>query len=109
MISDDGSSFINNWINNLLVKYGVRHKVATTYHPQTYGQVTVLNHKVKQILKKMVNAQCKDGALKYDDALWTYKKHTRFPLGHHIIGLYLGMRVIYWLGQKIKHVELFKN
>ncbi|XP_049381171.1 uncharacterized protein LOC125845671 [Solanum stenotomum] len=69
MISDGGTHFINNSVHNLLAKYGVRHKVATIYHPQTSGQVEVLNMKVKQILQKTVNAQRKDWADKFDDAL----------------------------------------
>ncbi|KAK4709791.1 hypothetical protein R3W88_004304 [Solanum pinnatisectum] len=52
MISDGGSHFINSSVWNLLAKYGVRHKVATAYHPQTSGQVEVSNRKVKQILQK---------------------------------------------------------
>jgi transposase InsO family protein len=37
VISDEGSHFINRKLNNLLKKYGVTHKVATPYHPQTSG------------------------------------------------------------------------
>lgn len=32
IISDGGMHFINSSVRNLLAKYGVRHKVATTYH-----------------------------------------------------------------------------
>ncbi|XP_010559012.1 PREDICTED: uncharacterized protein LOC104827533 [Tarenaya hassleriana] len=37
VISDGGSHFINRTIKALLKKYGVRHKVATPYHPQMSG------------------------------------------------------------------------
>ncbi|XP_074288290.1 uncharacterized protein LOC141613455 [Silene latifolia] len=43
VISDGGSHFINRTIYSLLKKYGVRHKVALAYHPQTNGQVEVSN------------------------------------------------------------------
>lgn len=56
IISDGGKHFINNFICNLLSKYGVRHKVATAYHPQTSGQVEISNRGIKQILQKIVNA-----------------------------------------------------
>ncbi|XP_015162183.1 uncharacterized protein [Solanum tuberosum] len=72
MINDGGTHFINNSVHNLLAKYGVRHKVATSYHPQTSGHVEVSNREVKQILQKTVNAQRKDWAGKLDDALWAY-------------------------------------
>ncbi|XP_049381465.1 uncharacterized protein LOC125846047 [Solanum stenotomum] len=38
IISDGGKHFINNAVHSLLARYGVRHKMATTYHPQTNGQ-----------------------------------------------------------------------
>ena len=37
IISDGGSHFCNKPFENLLSKYGVKHKVATPYHPQTSG------------------------------------------------------------------------
>ncbi|XP_019229480.1 PREDICTED: uncharacterized protein LOC109210514 [Nicotiana attenuata] len=42
LISDEGTHFCNR-LNNLLAKYGVRHRVATAYHPQTSGQAEVSN------------------------------------------------------------------
>lgn len=50
IISDGGSHFVNIWVKNVVAKYGIRYKVETTYHPQTSGQVEVLNREVKQIL-----------------------------------------------------------
>ena len=35
VISDRGSYFAKDQLNNLLRKYGVNHKVGTPYHPQT--------------------------------------------------------------------------
>ena len=37
IISNGGSHFCNKPFENLLAKYGVKHKVATPYHPQTSG------------------------------------------------------------------------
>ncbi|RVW11815.1 Transposon Tf2-11 polyprotein [Vitis vinifera] len=39
IISDGGTHFCNKPFETLLAKYGVKHKVATPYHPQTSGQV----------------------------------------------------------------------
>ncbi|XP_049364130.1 uncharacterized protein LOC125828856 [Solanum verrucosum] len=69
IISDGGKHFINHLVKNLLAKYGIRHKVATAYHPQTSGQMEVSNREVKQILQKIVNAHRKDWSEKLDDAL----------------------------------------
>ncbi|KAL6578774.1 hypothetical protein OROMI_008990 [Orobanche minor] len=54
----------------VLKKYGVTHRVATTYHPQTSGQVEISNRELKWILEKMVDSSRKDWSLKLDDALW---------------------------------------
>ena len=47
IISDEGSHFCNKIFNALLAKYGVKHKVALAYHPQTNGQAEVLNREIK--------------------------------------------------------------
>eukprot|EP00257_Ricinus_communis_P028363 XP_025015777.1 uncharacterized protein LOC112537085 [Ricinus communis] len=39
IISDEGTHFCNHQFRSLLKKYGVTHKVATPYHPQTSGQI----------------------------------------------------------------------
>ncbi|RVX19745.1 Retrovirus-related Pol polyprotein from transposon 17.6 [Vitis vinifera] len=62
--------FCNKIINNLLARYGVKHKVATPYHPQTSRQVELANLEIKNILMKVVNANRKDWALRLHDALW---------------------------------------
>ena len=43
IISDGGSHFCNRLFKGLLEEYGVRHNVATPYHPQTSGKVEVSN------------------------------------------------------------------
>ena len=68
IISDEGTHFCNKYFTALLAKYGVTHKVATAYHPQTSGQVEMSNREVKQILEKVVNPSRKDWARKLDDA-----------------------------------------
>ena len=60
IISDEGSHFCNKVFNALLAKYGVKHKVALAYHPQTNGQAEVSNREIKQILEKTVSTNRKD-------------------------------------------------
>ncbi|RVW93960.1 Retrovirus-related Pol polyprotein from transposon opus [Vitis vinifera] len=52
IISDGGTHFCNKPFETLLAKYGVKHKVATPYHPQTSGQVELANREIKNILMK---------------------------------------------------------
>ncbi|RDX77272.1 gag-pol, partial [Mucuna pruriens] len=55
LINDQGSHFCNRVMASLLQKYGVAHRIATAYHPQTNGQAEVFNREIKQILQKMTN------------------------------------------------------
>ena len=81
IISDGGSHFCNKPFENLLSKYGVKHKVATPYHPQTSGQVELANKEIKTIMMKVVNSNRKDWSLKLLDSLWAYRTTYKTILG----------------------------
>jgi len=52
LITDGGTHFLHGVFRKTLAKYGVNHKVASPYHPQTSGQVELSNRKIKLILEK---------------------------------------------------------
>ena len=81
IIRDGGSHFYNKPFESLLTKYGVKHKVATSYHPQTRGQVELANREIKIILVKVVNSNRKDWSLKLLDSLWAYRTAYKTILG----------------------------
>ena len=81
IISDGGSHFCNKPFENLLSKYGVKHKVVTPYHPQISGQVELANREIKTILMKLVNSNRKDWSLKLLNSLWAYRTTYKTILG----------------------------
>ena len=79
LITDRGTHFCNKLIDNVLRKYGVQHRTALEYHPQTNGQLELSNREIKSILEKTVNSSKKDWAKKIDDALWAYRTTFKTP------------------------------
>nr|GEY78098.1 reverse transcriptase domain-containing protein [Tanacetum cinerariifolium] len=73
IISDRGTHFYNDQFTRVMIKYGVTHRLATTYHPQTGSQVEVSNHGLKRILEKTVEENCTSWSDKLDDALWAFR------------------------------------
>ncbi|RDX75397.1 gag-pol, partial [Mucuna pruriens] len=73
LISDQGSCFCNRVMSSLFHKYGVVHRIATTYHPQTNGQAEVFNREIKKTLQKMTNPNKKDWSRLLKDALWAHR------------------------------------
>nr|GEW40753.1 reverse transcriptase domain-containing protein [Tanacetum cinerariifolium] len=69
IISDRGTYFCNDQFAKVMLKFGVTHRLATPYHPQTSGQVEVSNHGLKRILERTVGENRASWSDKLDDAL----------------------------------------
>nr|GEV80574.1 hypothetical protein [Tanacetum cinerariifolium] len=73
IISDHGTHFCNDQFTRVMIKYRVTHWLATSYHPQTSGQVKVSNYGLKRILERTVGENHTSWSDKLDDALWTFR------------------------------------
>ena len=60
IISDEGNHFANKVFTKLMSKYGIRHVMGLSYHPQLDGQAEISNREIKKILEKIVNSSRKD-------------------------------------------------
>ena len=81
IISGRETHFCKNMFKVLFEKYGVRHIVATPYHPQTSEPVEELNTEIKQILATTKNASRTDWSRRLDVALWAYRTTYKTPIG----------------------------
>nr|GEW59083.1 reverse transcriptase domain-containing protein [Tanacetum cinerariifolium] len=63
-----------------ILKYGVTHRLATAYHPQTSGQVEVSNRGLKRILERTVYENHASWSDKLDDALWAFCTAFKPPI-----------------------------
>ncbi|GKD96349.1 reverse transcriptase domain-containing protein, partial [Tanacetum coccineum] len=59
----------------------VTHRLSTTYHPQTSGQVEVSNRGLKRILERTVGENRTSWLDKLDDALWAFRTAYKTPIG----------------------------
>nr|GEV82240.1 reverse transcriptase domain-containing protein [Tanacetum cinerariifolium] len=79
--SDRGTHFCNDQFTRVMIKYGVTHRLATAYHPQTSGQVEVSNHRLKRILERTVGENRTSWSDILDDALWAFRTAYKTPIG----------------------------
>nr|GEU66793.1 reverse transcriptase domain-containing protein [Tanacetum cinerariifolium] len=81
IISDRETHFCNDKFAKVMSKYGVTHRLATAYHPQTSGQVEVSNRGLKCILERTVGENRASWSEKLEDALWAFRTAYKTPIG----------------------------
>ncbi|GKB49600.1 reverse transcriptase domain-containing protein [Tanacetum coccineum] len=71
----------NYTAKKVMLKYGVTHRLATAYHPQTSGQMEVSNRGLKRILERTEGENRASWSDKLDDALWAFRTAYKIPIG----------------------------
>nr|GFA22332.1 reverse transcriptase domain-containing protein [Tanacetum cinerariifolium] len=80
IISDRGTHFWNDQFAKFMLKYGVTHRLATAYHPQTSWQVEVSNLGLKRIFERTVGENRASWSDKLDNALWAFRTAFKIPI-----------------------------
>nr|GEW62642.1 reverse transcriptase domain-containing protein [Tanacetum cinerariifolium] len=88
--SDRGTHFSNDQFAKVMLKFGVTHRLATPYHPQTSGQVEVSNCGLKCILERTVGENRASWSDKLDYALWAFQTAYKTPIGCTLYKLVYG-------------------
>ncbi|GKA97988.1 reverse transcriptase domain-containing protein, partial [Tanacetum coccineum] len=81
IISDRETHFCNDKFAKVMSKYGVTHRFATAYNPQTSGQVEVSNRGLKRILERTVGENNASWSDRLDDAPWAFCTAYKTPIG----------------------------
>ncbi|GKA06005.1 reverse transcriptase domain-containing protein [Tanacetum coccineum] len=111
IISDRGTYFCNDHFTKVMLKYGVTHRLATAYHPQTSGKVEVSNRGLKRILERTVGENHASWSDKLDDALWAFRTAFKTPIGCYSLQARVGTRhvILIELEHKAFGVEAIAN
>eukprot|EP00253_Pinus_taeda_P026374 PITA_26374 len=81
LVTDQGSQFTSNLIEDLLTHHKIKHRTSTPYHPQANGQVEVTNRALEGILTKVVRNNRKDWADRLVKATWAYNTTWKTTTG----------------------------
>ncbi|MCO5596949.1 hypothetical protein L7F22_051020 [Adiantum nelumboides] len=73
IVSDRGTHFINEVIEQLLDEFMVIHRKSAPYHPQANGQAESTNNILVTVLTKIVSESRADWDQKLHLALWAYR------------------------------------
>ncbi|MCO5605726.1 hypothetical protein L7F22_059910 [Adiantum nelumboides] len=94
LVSDRGTHFLNEVIQELTKTHMILHKKSTAYHPQANGQAKSSNKILVKILKKIVQEDHKDWDLKLDLALWSFRTAFKVTTGMTPFKLVYGLEAV---------------
>nr|GEW88737.1 putative reverse transcriptase domain-containing protein [Tanacetum cinerariifolium] len=83
IISDRGTHFCNDQLLKVMAKYGVTHRLSTTYHPQTSGQVEAYENSLiyKERTKKLHDDKIKNRIFNVGDQVLLFNSRLKIFSG----------------------------
>ena len=81
LVSDQGTHFLNQVMEELTTKHMIIHKKSSTYHPQCNGQAESTNKLLVKTLKKIIEGHKKDWDRNLNSALWAYRTSYKVTTG----------------------------
>ena len=72
LVTDHGSQFTSNMIEELFSHQKIKNRIFTPYHPQANGKLEVTNRELESILTKVVSNDRKDWVERLVEATWAY-------------------------------------
>ncbi|MCO5555202.1 hypothetical protein L7F22_008745 [Adiantum nelumboides] len=94
IVSDRGTHFINEMIEQLLDEFMVIHQKSSPYHPQANGQAESTNKILVTILTKIVSESRADWDQKLHSALWAYRVAYKTSIGMTPFNMVYGIQAI---------------
>jgi len=94
LVTDQGSQFTSNMIEELLNHHKIKHMTSTPYNPQANGLVEVTNRALKSILTKVVSSNRKDWAEILVEATGAYNTTWKTTTGFTPYELVYGKKAL---------------
>ncbi|XP_026417023.1 uncharacterized protein K02A2.6-like [Papaver somniferum] len=81
ILSDNGTSFVNQTVKELLDQYGIKFHTSNVYYPQANGQAKATNKTLLRILSRTVHDHHRSWQEQLPLALWAYRISKRSSTG----------------------------
>jgi len=94
LLTDRGTHFVNEMLDSLCERFGVKHKLSTAYHPQTNGLVERFNRTLCEALAKFANENKDDWDLFVSSALFAYRTKRHNTTRHEPFYLLYGREAV---------------
>ena len=94
IITDHGSHFRNQMMEELSAELGFRHENSTPYYPQANGQVEAINKVFKTMLFRMVGDHKSNWHHVLFSTLWAYQTSVKIAIGFTPFQLVYGLEAV---------------